>query len=129
MAPIPLPNDSYHGTVLDPTTLTTGSVRDSVAAVALARETDPALGDSSPYVRLMRMTKDSFDPSQRLDGIYWVLLFDDAWVPISGPDGFSPPDNYVSYKWIVMDTNGVVLVDHSSSYPEGIAPPSVPPRP
>lgn len=128
LAPIPLPNDRYHGTVLDPGTLTTGSVRDAAAAVAVARNLDPALGESAPYVRLMRITTDSFAPADRLDGIYWVLLFDDVFVPISGPAGFSPPENYTSYRWIIMDTDGVIVRDRASSYPEGVAPPTLPPR-
>jgi len=122
LSALPLPDDSYVGTVVDPADFASGTVVSADEALKAARANQPNLVGSSPLLRLMQISKDGPDASERLNGVYWVILSADAWVPMTGPLGFVPPE-YTTYGWVLVDTEGVVVLTAANSYVHGDPPP------
>lgn len=124
---LPLP-EGYSGTVLDAATYPGELAVGPDVAVERARSNLPDLVGSDPLVRLMRVTKSGPDPSETIDGVFWVVLSPDVDVPITGPYGVDTSGEvYTTYSWVFVDVKGEVVMITGRSYLLGEAsPPELP---
>jgi hypothetical protein len=121
---IPLPDDSYVGTVVDPGDYPSAPSAD--AAQQAARANQPNLVGVAPFMRLMRIARTTAVPEAQMDGLFWVILSPDARVPLTGPAGYRAPEEYTSYGWVFVDMSGAVVEAAALSYPAGAARPPLP---
>lgn len=131
LSSIPLPDSSYTGKVVDPGSYAEGVVVSAGAAVDAARAGAPNLVGADPLVRLMEVTSITGPgDSERLDGLYWVILSPDASVWVSGPHNVDTSDDESTfYGWVFVDMKGGIVQKAAQGYPTGeMTPPALPIR-
>jgi hypothetical protein len=118
LTPIPLPDSTYVGVILDPS-VPGGDYLPEADALAAAREAPSAfVVGQSPVMRLMELTHDPVGP-EILEGTFWVILSDDVSVPVFGPPDTEPMDITTTYAWVLVDMEGQVVEATSRLYYEG----------
>jgi hypothetical protein len=127
---IPLPDSSFSGKVVDPSTFVEGAIVPADVAVDAAGARAPHLVGAEPLVRLMEVTNNGGPTeSERLDGLYWVILSPDATEWVSGTYLDTPDEEFTFYGWVFVDMKGEVVWVGSNGYPKGLmTPPALPDR-
>lgn len=125
LRPIPLPLDTYSGTVRDPSEATLSLVD----AFKVVRARADNIVGPDPVARYMLLTNDT-DPSNGgfKNRLVWVFVADDV-KPIRGtglPTTNSPPPYLGTLSWTIIDMNGRLLMQGQNRYFAPNAPPALP---